>query len=139
MKTEPDLTVVCSISMHRGKSGRGKLAATPSPAVPIQCAKVPYVARMLALAIKLSDDIDAGRVKDLADIARLNNIARSRVTQIMNLLGTAPDIQEKILFLPPKSEGKSWITERKLRYLARLSWDEQRAVWDRNMKPSFRG
>ena len=132
MKTEPDLTVVCSISMHRGRSGRGKLAATPPPAVPIQCAKVPYVARILALAIKLSDDLDAGRVKDLADIARLNNIARSRVTQIMNLLGTAPDIQEEILFLPPGREDKSPITERKLRVLAQLSWDEQRVWWRRH-------
>ena len=74
MNTET--TVVCSISMHRGRSGRGKLAAAPPPAVPPQCAKIPYVARVLALAIKLSEDIDAGRVKDLADTARLNNIAR---------------------------------------------------------------
>ena len=84
----------------------------------------------MALAIKLSDDLDAGRVKDLADIARLGNITRARVTQIMNLMTLAPDIQEAILFLPRTIKGRSPVTERDLRQVAaRPDWNEQRRSW----------
>jgi len=34
-------------------------------------------------------------------------VPRARVTQIMNLLLLAPDIQEDILSLPPTTKGKS--------------------------------
>jgi hypothetical protein len=65
-------------------------------------------------------------VKSLADIARLGHVTRARVTQIMNLLLLAPDIQEEILFfLPPTTDGGDPITERDLRQVLRT--------------PSFRG
>jgi len=84
----------------------------------------------MALAIKLADDIDAGRVKDLADIARLGNITRPRATQIMNLLCLAPDIQEAIIFLPRTTEGRAPVTERTLRDVAaQPDWNEQRRSW----------
>ena len=81
----------------------------------------------MALAIKLSADMDAGRVKDLADIARLGNITRPRATQIMNLLCLAPDIQEAIIFLPRTIEGRAPVTERTLRDVAaQPDWASQR-------------
>ena len=85
----------------------------------------------MALAIKLGGDLEAGRIKDLADIARLGNITRPRATQIMNLLCLAPDIQEAILFLPRTIEGRASVTERTLRDVAALSdWAAQRKMLD---------
>jgi hypothetical protein len=39
--------------------------------------------------------------RDYAELARLGHVTRARMTQIMKLLDLAPDLQEKILFLPP--------------------------------------
>jgi hypothetical protein len=52
------------------------------------------------------------------------------VTQIMNLLHLAPDIQEAILFLPLVEAGKDPIREHHLRPLtSMIEWDRQRAGW----------
>jgi hypothetical protein len=42
-----------------------------------------------------------------AELAELSKLTPARITQIMNLLGLAPDIQEEIFFLPPVTEGPS--------------------------------
>ena len=52
------------------------------------------------------------------------------MTQILNLLLLAPDIQEELLFLPPAKRGPEIITERTLRYVLRTPlWCEQRERW----------
>jgi hypothetical protein len=52
------------------------------------------------------------------------------MTQIMNLLNLAPDIQEEIVFLPRNGAGKDPVAERNLRRLtAIVSWDRQRKQW----------
>ncbi len=51
----------------------------------------------MALAIKFQDMADCGEVRDYADLARLGYVTRARLTQIMNLLLLAPDIQEAII------------------------------------------
>lgn len=129
MNHESDLTVICPVSIRRGRAGRVKLDASQPSQPPPEPGNIPRITRLMALAIKLADDIDAGRVRNLADIARLGSITRPRVTQIMNLLCLAPDIQESILFLPRTFEGRAPVTEQALRDLARLSWAEQRAWW----------
>ena len=69
-------------------------------------------------------------VADYADIARLGHVTRARVTQIMNLLNLAPDIQEEILFLPRTTQGRDPIPERHLRPIAAiLDWCKQRNLW----------
>ena len=53
----------------------------------------------------------------------------ARMTQIMNLLLLAPDIQEEILFLPRTTEGRHHLTERSLRAaIAEPSFVEQRHI-----------
>jgi len=52
----------------------------------------------MALAIRFDDLIRRGEVRDYADLARLGHVSRARITQIMNLLNLAPDIQERLLF-----------------------------------------
>jgi hypothetical protein len=69
-------------------------------------------------------------VHGCADLARLGHVTRARVTQIMNLLNLAPDIQEEILFLPRVEGERQTVSERQVRAVAReADWAEQRKVW----------
>ena len=69
----------------------------------------------MALAIRLDQLIRDGVVADQAELARCGYVSRARLTQIMNLLCLAPDIQEEILFLPPTEAGYDAVSERELR------------------------
>jgi hypothetical protein len=55
---------------------------------------------------------------DQAELARLGHVTRARLTQIMNLLCLAPDIQEQILFLPATERGRDVVAEKQLRPVA---------------------
>ena len=55
------------------------------------------ITRLVALAIKIEDMVGRGELRDFADVARLGHVTRARLTQIMNLLNLAPDIQGQIL------------------------------------------
>ncbi len=91
---------------------------------------IPRISRLLALAHHVQELLDTGQVRDLAEVARLGRVTRARMTQIMNLLFLAPDIQEHILLLPLTSEGRDLITERGVRQvLAEQSFSQQRQVW----------
>jgi len=84
----------------------------------------------MALAIRFDQLIRDGVVADQAELARLGHVSRARVTQIMNLLNLAPDIQEALLFLPPVEQGKDAVTERELRaVVATANWRKQRRMW----------
>lgn len=75
--------------------------------------------------------VETGLAMDYADLARLGHVTRARVTQIMNLLVLAPDLQETILCWPPVTSGKDPISERGLRaVVAELEWRRQRSRWD---------
>ena len=91
---------------------------------------VPRVARLLALAHHFERLLAEGIVRTQGELAALASVTRPRVTQILNLLLLAPDIQEELLFLPPAEHGPDPITERTLRYVLRTPlWREQRARW----------
>lgn len=57
------------------------------------------VSRQLALAYDLRRRLDAGEFADYASMARALGFSRNRITQIMDLLLLAPDIQDESLFL----------------------------------------
>ena len=73
------------------------------------------LSRLMALAIWLDRMIRDGVVTDQAELARPGHVSRARLTQIMNLMNLAPDIQEAILHLPKVREGRDPVTERDLR------------------------
>lgn len=73
------------------------------------------LAPLLALAHRFERLIQTGVATDYADLARLGHVTRARVTQIMNLLSLAPDIQERILCWRTITEGKDPVSERGLR------------------------
>ena len=69
------------------------------------------VAKRLALAHHIAAQIDAGVYDDQADVARQHGLTRARLTQLMNLLLLAPDIQEEILALEVPA-GRQPLSER---------------------------
>jgi hypothetical protein len=90
--------------------------------------RVPRITRLMALAIKFQDMVDRGEIQDYADLARLGYVTRARITQIMNLLLLAPDIQECLLGQAELST--SALPERCLRSIAKhVFWRDQRAAW----------
>ncbi len=95
-------------------------------------ATIPRISRLLALAHHIQELVDKGEVKDMAEVARLSHITRARMTQIMNLLLLAPNIQEEILYLPETEKGADPICERRVRSVwARPDWRDQRSAWRR--------
>ena len=131
------MTIECNV--HFGRTGRGARkqmrvgpeAARPSPA----SGRVPLVCRLMALAIRLECLVRKGEIADYAEIARLGHVTRARVTQIMNLLLLAPDIQEEILFLPATERGRHPIILRDLQPIAAIpDWTKQRRMWERRTR-----
>jgi hypothetical protein len=89
--------------------------------------RIPRITRLMALAIKFQDMVDRGEVRDYADLARLGYVTRARITQIMNLLNLAPEIQEQLL-LPAQPTAR--ICERHLRRIVDSpDWNDQREGW----------
>jgi hypothetical protein len=92
--------------------------------------RIPRVARLMALAIKFQDLVDRREVVDYADLARLGYVTRARLTQIMNLLHLAPDIQERLLDCCEERQSAGAITERDLRDVSRIvDWASQRQIF----------
>jgi hypothetical protein len=57
--------------------------------------RIPRVARLLALAHHFQELLDTHVVETQTEIAELAKLTPARVTQIMNLLSLAPDLQEE--------------------------------------------
>ena len=115
-----------------GLHGRKRMTAGHSPTAALDRppGRVPRVSRLMALAIRFERLICEGAVARQVEMAEIAHVTRARVTQIMNLLHLAPDIQEAILFLPLVEAGKDPIREHHLRPLAAMiEWDRQRAGW----------
>ena len=119
--------IECAIRM---KTRQSYPAPRPPGTPPLPTGRVPRVSRLLALAHKLDDLLRQGTIRDYAALARLGHVSRARISQIMNLLDLAADIQEDILLLPPTLRGRDFMTLRQLQPIARtLDWRQQRALW----------
>ena len=113
------------------KGRKRMLEGAVPPPTPVVPGSVPRIARLLALAHRFAALIESGDVKDYADVARLAGVTRARVTQIMNLLHLAPDIQEALLDLPRTLHGPDRFHEEDVRRIAAEPlWSKQRAMWD---------
>ena len=125
------LTIECDVHFTRGQRTRKVIQEGPPPepdATPE--GTIPRISRLMALAIRIDRLIKAGEVTDQADLARMGSVSRARVTQIMNLLQLAPEIQEAILFLPRTENGRDPIREIMVRPIAaEPDWRKQRRLW----------
>lgn len=124
------LKVECKIHVRRVGAGAPKsYGSGQRPATP-PAGRVPRVARLLALAIKFDGLVRTGEVADFAALARAGHVSRARLSQIMNLVLLAPDIQEAILFLPPVTVGRDPVTVGQLQAIALTAeWRRQRKLW----------
>ena len=123
------VTVEFQVHFGRGRFGRREAREGAEPvAAPV--GNVPRVSRLMALAIKCDELIRSGEVSDYAELARVGHVTRARMSQIMNLLNLAPDIQEAILFLPRTLTGRDPLRLADLQPVAaQPDWRIQRQLW----------
>jgi hypothetical protein len=120
----------CTVRLQRDAKGAQRLISAPPRGGLVLPGRIPRLARLLALAHKFEDLVRQGIVADYATLARLGQVSRARVTQIMNLLHVAPDLQEQILFWPPTLKGRDPLLLRQVLPIAQaLDWRRQRALW----------
>lgn len=113
---------------HRGRKVLHLCEGSEPARLPL--GRIPRLSRLMALAIRFERLVASGEVRDYAELAELGHVTRARVTQIMNLLCLAPNIQEDLLFLPVVEEGREPIKEWMIRPIAATpEWRKQRRLW----------
>ena len=122
--------IEAELKFERGAKGARQIQTKPD-LVPLPWSgRLPRVTRLMALAIRFETLLHTGEVKDYADLARRGHVTRARITQIMNLLLLAPEIQEALLFLPRVETGSDPILLRDLQPIALTAdWRKQRVLW----------
>jgi hypothetical protein len=99
---------------------------------PKRC-RLPRVAKIMALAIRLDFLIRTGHVTNQAELARLGHVSRARLTQIMDLNLLAPDIQEELLFWTAESDLNAPLESEMRKIAAILDWSNQRLFWGKHL------
>ncbi len=126
------MTETCEEVVALNRSLRGGRRAKPKPPAEPEPPRIPRITRLMALAIKFQDMVARGEVKDYADLARLGLVTRARMTQVMNMLLLAPDIQEEILNSTQMLSQDAVACERATRVVVRIvHWSEQSRLWER--------
>ena len=118
---------------RRGQAGGQETHADGrSPEPSSATARVPRIARLMALALRLEALVQEGTVGSYAELARLGHVSRARLSQILSLLCLAPDLQEQLLFWERPRRGREPLALRHLLPItAILDWPEQRRRWRR--------
>lgn len=125
----PNSTVEIQFRLYATGRPPGRTGPTGSPSSSGN-GRLPRVTQVVALAIQFQDMIQRGEARDYADLARLGCLTRERMSQIMELVWLAPDIQQEILEFPPSGGARFPISEVAVRKIASpLSWTEQRHAW----------
>ena len=92
--------------------------------------RVPRISKLMALAIRYDHMLSEGIVQSQTELAELLHVSQPRMTQIMNLLHLAPEIQEEICYLAEVGDGRDPMTERDVRHVvAVLNWRAQVQLW----------
>ena len=127
-------TITVEAKIHferRGRGARSVVQVGPDPIPAMPTGRIPRITRLMALAIRFDELIRNGEVADYSELAKLGNVSRARVTQIMNLLMLAPDIQEQILHFPRVTGGRDPIHLRQLQTITLVpDWRKQRKLRD---------
>jgi len=132
--------VACPFQPRRRASRPPRQSDRVASPTPVPLGRVPRVARLLALALRLEQLVQTGVIANYAELARLGHVSRARVTQILNLRWLAPDLQEAILFLPPTVRGRDPIPLHQLQQVAaELDWEHQRRLWQALLAERSRG
>ncbi len=126
------ITVTKKVFFTRGAQGRRRIVDKPPPTQTVPEGRIPRISKLIALALHFEQLIRSGLCADMTELAELAMVTQPRITQVMNLLHLAPDIQEELLFLPRVLSGRDPIHEKQLRRIcAIINWVTQRGVWGR--------
>lgn len=111
-------------TIHFRKRGKGKRKEAVIGPVTAERPKgrIPRISRLMALAIWFDELLRSGQVESYAELARIGQVTPARVTHVMNLLLLAPEIQERLLFLPRVEDGKDEVYLKDLQRVVR-EWD----------------
>ncbi len=113
------------MNFHPVRGARGSLEYVEGPP-PAPKPRPLRVARMLAVAHALSGMLGRPGGPSRREMARALKMTEARLSQLLDLVLLAPDIQEDLLFLEV-APGRDPIPERALRSVVRaLAWREQR-------------
>lgn len=85
----------------------------------------------LTVALTFQDMIANGEVRNRSHLAHKIGVSRARITQLLNLLKLAPEIQQMLLDLPP--DQVAHIPERKLRNLVSIAPKSRQIAAFRNI------
>ena len=122
-------TINRKLHVQRGPKKRNRVTKKTPAVRKVSSERVQRISKLMALAIRFERLLREGVVTDQSELAELAHISQPRMTQIMNLLHLAPDIQEELLFLPVVT-GKDVVTEKMLRPVAKeVDWGIQREMW----------
>jgi hypothetical protein len=114
-------------TIHFGKKGKKKLVQKAKPQV---VGRTPRISKLMALAIRFEGLIADGTVSDYSELAELAQVSRARITQIMNLLLLAPDIQESLLFMESVRTSRDSLILMDIQRIAlEVNWERQRRMW----------
>jgi hypothetical protein len=113
------------MNFHPVRGARGSLEYIEEPP-PAPKPRPLRVARMLAVAHALSGMLARPDGPSRREMSRALKMTEARLSQLLDLVLLAPDIQEELLFLEI-APGRDPIPERALRQVVRaLAWREQR-------------
>ncbi|MBU4375873.1 MAG: hypothetical protein KKD29_00160 [Candidatus Omnitrophica bacterium] len=89
----------------------------------------PRLRQTLVLAYQVQKLLKDDKAKTMKQVAQWLNMTPARISQIMNLLFLAPDIQKEILL--SKNEKVHQLTEYKIfKIIMEIDWQKQRAMWN---------
>jgi hypothetical protein len=125
-------TVTIELPVHFQRCGHGSRkemhSGAQTPALPP--GRVPRVSRLMALALRLDELVRTRQVASYSALASLGHVTRARISQIMNLVHLAPDLQEALLFLPLTVNGRDAIILADVQPIAAAcDWRKQRRLW----------
>jgi hypothetical protein len=124
------ITIEKDIHLARLPRGRQELRAGAEPRQTSRSLeRIPRLARLMALAIRFENLLQIGTIRDQAELARLGQVSRARVSQILALLHLAPDIQEEILFLQGGGRGSDLLLADVRPICTLTDWNKQRRGW----------
>ena len=125
----PDSRGEIQFQLHATKR---RAAMEPGNSPGSNSGRLPRVTQVLALVIHFQDMLERGDARDYADLARLGCLTRERMSQIMELVWLAPDIQREILEFPSTATTRFPVSEVAVRRIAeKLCWEEQRDAWNK--------
>ena len=85
------ITIKTKVRFDCGRHGSEVLKLGEAEPSAARRGRVPRVARLLVFPHRFEKLIRDGEVRDYADLARLGHVTRARLSQIMDLLLSAPD------------------------------------------------